>query len=118
MKDREELVVGALLHDIGKVVRRAGDDRRHQIAGYDFTNKVKKFAVIQDYIHYHHEKDLLEKSLENEKVWYVCFADNLSSKERMTEGQKFEELRRMDNLLSKIPEGESSRNVTYFPAKP
>lgn len=61
MKDREELVVGALLHDIGKVVRRAGDDRRHQIAGYDFTNKVKKFAVIQDYIHYHHEKDLLKK---------------------------------------------------------
>jgi CRISPR-associated protein Csm1 len=118
LKDREELVVGALLHDIGKVVRRAGDDRRHQIAGYDFTNKVKKFAVIQDYIHYHHEKDLLKKSLENEKVWYVCFADNLSSKERMTEGQKFEELRRMDNLLSKIPEGESSRNVTYFPAKP
>lgn len=61
LNDRKELVVGALIHDVGKVVRRAGDSRAHQLAGYDFTNKVKKFAKFQKYIHYHHEKDLKEK---------------------------------------------------------
>lgn len=117
LNDRKELVVGALIHDVGKVVRRAGKSTdNHQLAGYDFTNRVKKFAKFQKYIHYHHEKDLKEKNLEDEKVWYVCFADNLSSKERMTAGNVFYEYRRLENLLSKIPEKEQKK-PTYFPIR-
>ncbi|PLV57145.1 type III-A CRISPR-associated protein Cas10/Csm1 [Thermotoga sp. SG1] len=116
--EREEIVLGALIHDVGKVVRRAEKSaEKHQLAGYDFTNKAKKFAKFQKYIHYHHEKDLKEKKLDDEKVWYVCFADNLSSSERMTEGGRFNEHRRIENLLSKIPEKENARKPTYFPVK-
>lgn len=118
---RERLAIGALLHDVGKVVRRAGAvDRNtnHRLAGLDFTNKVKKFAIFQDFMLYHHESELSKKEREVEDlVWYVCLADNFSSSERMTEGEEFEELRRLDNLLSKIPESEEKEN-TYFPVKP
>ena len=35
--DRQiELIVGALLHDIGKVVYRSGDGRDHSVSGYEY----------------------------------------------------------------------------------
>lgn len=35
--DRQiELIVGSLLHDIGKVVYRSGDGRDHSIGGYEY----------------------------------------------------------------------------------
>ena len=41
MTDKEvKLVLGALLHDIGKVIYRQGDDRRkHSQSGYDFLDR-------------------------------------------------------------------------------
>lgn len=40
-----KLVVGSLLHDIGKVVYRRGDGRNHSTSGYDF---LKNEAKIED----------------------------------------------------------------------
>lgn len=46
LKDRQiKLVVGSLLHDIGKVVYRSGDGRNHSASGYDF---LKNQAKIED----------------------------------------------------------------------
>ena len=46
LKDRLiKLVVGSLLHDIGKVVYRSGDGRNHSVSGYDF---LKNQAKIED----------------------------------------------------------------------
>ena len=41
MKDEEvKLVIGALLHDIGKVVYRQGQDKRkHSQSGYDYLKE-------------------------------------------------------------------------------
>ena len=47
--EKIKLIIGSLLHDIGKVVYREGDDRRnHSISGYDFLKEmvvlmIKKF---------------------------------------------------------------------------
>ena len=40
-----KLVVGSLLHDIGKVVYRSGDGRNHSQSGYEY---LKNEARIQD----------------------------------------------------------------------
>ena len=38
--EKIKLIIGSLLHDIGKVVYREGDDRRnHSISGYDFLKE-------------------------------------------------------------------------------
>ncbi len=60
MTDREvKLVLGSLLHDIGKVIYRQGDDRRkHSQSGYDFLkNEVHAEECdtdILDCVRYHH----------------------------------------------------------------
>ena len=46
LTDRQiKLVVGSLLHDIGKVVYRSDDGRNHSTSGYDF---LKNEAKIED----------------------------------------------------------------------
>lgn len=60
MTDREvKLVLGGLLHDIGKVIYRQGDDRRkHSQSGYDFLKDEVQTGVcdtdILDCVRYHH----------------------------------------------------------------
>ena len=55
--EKIKLIIGSLLHDIGKVVYREGDDRRnHSISGYDF---LKENGGIDDKeilncVRYHH----------------------------------------------------------------
>ena len=45
LTDRQiKLVVGSLLHDIGKVVYRSGDGRNHSTSGYDFLKNEAKIV--------------------------------------------------------------------------
>lgn len=40
MRDQEvKLIVGSLLHDIGKVIYRTGDGRNHSRSGYDYLRE-------------------------------------------------------------------------------
>ena len=85
------LQIGALLYDIGKIVRRAGvSSKRHSIAGADYLEKeglldVEKYKEIYDMIKYHHNKEINEKMKENEKLdddslaYIVYEADNIAS---------------------------------------
>ena len=56
------LQIGALLYDIGKIVRRAGvSSKRHSIAGADYLEKeglldVEKYKEIYDMIKYHYNE--------------------------------------------------------------
>ena len=44
--EKIKLIIGSLLHDIGKVVYREGDDRRnHSISGYDFLKENAKSII-------------------------------------------------------------------------
>ena len=100
------LQIGALLHDVGKIVRRAGvSSKNYSIVGADYLEKeelldVEKYREIYDMIKYHHNKEINEKMKENNKLddnslaYIVYEADNIASGvERIKydeEGEKIE----------------------------
>lgn len=85
------LQIGALLHDIGKIVRRAGkSNKKHSIAGADYFEKeelldIEKYKEIYDMIKYHHSEEINEKLKQNDKLddsslaYLVYEADNIAS---------------------------------------
>ena len=87
------LQIGALLHDIGKIVRRAGkSNKKHSIAGADYFEKeelldIEKYKEIYDMIKYHHSEEINEKLKQNDKLddsslaYLVYEADNIASGE-------------------------------------
>lgn len=61
MTDREiQLVTGALLHDIGKVIFRSGEHRKHSASGYEYLKEDRKIQdpEILDCVRYHHGDEL------------------------------------------------------------
>lgn len=77
-----KLIIGSLLHDIGKVVYRTGDGRNHSVSGYEF---VKAFDTLNDdsilnCIKFHHAANLRGASIEKDDNAYItCFADNIAA---------------------------------------
>ena len=80
--DRQiELIVGALLHDIGKVVYRSGDGRDHSVSGYEYLRglennfREKKLpGEVLDCVRYHHISHILPTMLQHfqtEDRWLV-----------------------------------------------
>ena len=83
MTDRQiRLLAGSLLHDIGKVIYRAGDGRNHSRSGYDF---LKEEANIHDSeilacVLYHHGKNLRNADLPVDSPAYITYyADNIAA---------------------------------------
>ena len=101
------LQLGALLHDIGKIVRRAGlDKNEHSIAGSNYLKEnnllEEKYKEVYDVINYHHAKYLSSAKLKDDSLAYIVYeADNIASGiDRVkyeTEGTRGNE---MDNLNS------------------
>ena len=83
MDDRQiKLVIGSLLHDIGKVVYRTGDGRNHSQSGYDFlTEQHLDFDKdILDCVRYHHGIHLKNARIEKDSLAYITyFADNIAA---------------------------------------
>ena len=81
-EDKLRLVVGALLHDIGKVVYRAGLSAENHsksgadyLSGANFTDK-----DVLDCVKYHHAKELKDASLPADSDAYIVYmADNIAS---------------------------------------
>ena len=83
MKEKQiKLVIGCLLHDIGKVVRRSGDSRNHSLVGLDFLKETRGDfdKEILECVKYHHEKNLRRAAIEKDSLAYItCFADNVAA---------------------------------------
>ncbi len=81
---RLRLTMGALLHDIGKVVYRAAEEQtRHEISGRDFvaegSMKLKE-KEIMDCVRYHHARDMKNAELAQDALAYIVYmADNLAA---------------------------------------
>ena len=79
------LQLGALLHDIGKIVRRAGlDSKEHSEAGSNYLKDNNllddKYKDVYDMIDYHHAKYLSSADLKEDSLAYIVYeADNIAS---------------------------------------
>lgn len=77
-----KIVVGGLMHDIGKVVYRGGDCRNHSQSGFEY---LKNEAGIQDpeILHcvlYHHGANLRNAHLDKkDNAYIIYFADNVAA---------------------------------------
>lgn len=94
MRDEQvKLVIGSLLHDVGKVIYRQGSDRRkHSQSGYDFLKNDAQITDedILESVLYHHSDMLKTASVKNDSFSYITYiADNIAaSADRRTDDSK------------------------------
>ncbi len=75
-----DLCNGALLHDIGKLIYRHNDQRRHQETGYEFLKEANMNKAVLDQVRYHHAAQLKSASLSKDNLAYITYyADNISA---------------------------------------
>ena len=84
MTDRQiKLILGSLLHDIGKVIYRQGDDHRnHSQSGFDYLKEEVELEdrEILNCVRYHHGAALRGASLEKHDLSYIVYlADNIAA---------------------------------------
>lgn len=80
-KQKVKLIIGSILHDIGKVLYRSGDGRKHSISGDEFIKRLNiEDEEITNSLKYHHKGDLLKGKLEEDSLAYITYiADNIAS---------------------------------------
>lgn len=83
MRDKAvKLIIGSLLHDVGKVIYRSGDGRNHSISGFDFLKEEAGIEEneILDAVKYHHGKLLSKANIQSDSNAYIVYiADNIAS---------------------------------------
>lgn len=84
MTDREvKLVLGGLLHDVGKVIYRQGDDRKkHSQSGCDYLKEETTITDgdVLDCVRYHHADALKNAKIQPDSLAYIVYiADNIAS---------------------------------------
>ncbi len=75
MTDKQiDTIMGSLLHDVGKVIYRTGEDaRKHSKSGYDFLKKEVGIELpgILDAVRYHHADALKCAKIEKDSLAYI-----------------------------------------------
>lgn len=110
MKEKEILIKGALLHDIGKVCYRAMKKRiNHSKLGGDFLEQYlklnKETERLLNCVRYHHKDYLQKAKLDKNDLAYIVYeADNIASgmDRRENEGEEkgFDPKLNLDSIFS------------------
>lgn len=82
MNDKQiKIVIGGLLHDIGKIIYRYNDNRNHSTSGYEFLKELGiDNECILEQVRYHHSKELNNERLDDNSPAYITYwADNVAS---------------------------------------
>lgn len=81
MDTLEHVLYGALLHDVGKVIQRSGEDRReHALCGAEALNAAGVPKAVVDCARYHHASALGGASLPPDHPAYIVYvADNIAA---------------------------------------
>lgn len=122
MNDNEiKLIIGALLHDIGKVVYRSGrDNSNHSKSGAEFLTTeigLTDNAIINS-LRYHHSNYLKNANIENDDLAYIVYiADNIASavdrRENEEEQSGFDRNMPLESVFNLI--GEKNVKMHYEP---
>lgn len=109
MKEKEILIKGALLHDIGKVCYRTGKRINHSKLGGDFLEQYLKpneeTKRLLNCVRYHHKDYLQKAKLDKNDLAYIVYeADNIASgmDRRENEGEEkgFDLKLNLDSIFS------------------
>lgn len=110
MKEKEILIKGALLHDIGKVCYRAMKKRiNHSKLGGDFLEQYLKLNEeterLLNCVRYHHKDYLQKAKLDKNDLAYIVYeADNIASgmdrRENEGEEKSFDPKLNLDSIFS------------------
>lgn len=109
MKEKEILIKGALLHDIGKVCYRTGKRINHSKLGGDFLEQYLKqneeAECLLNCVRYHHKDYLQKAKLDKNDLAYIVYeADNIASgmDRRENEGEEkgFDPKLNLDSIFS------------------
>lgn len=109
MKEKEILIKGALLHDIGKVCYRTGKRINHSKLGGDFLEQYLKpneeAERLLNCVRYHHKDYLQKAKLDKNDLAYIVYeADNIVSgmDRRENEGEEkgFDPKLNLDSIFS------------------
>lgn len=77
-----KLVIGGLLHDIGKVIYRTGDRRNHSKSGYDYLKeeiKIEDKEILESVL-YHHASNIRSSNIQPNSYAYITYiSDNIAS---------------------------------------
>lgn len=77
-----KVVVGGLLHDVGKLLYRYNDGRNHSTSGYEFLKDESKLQddEILNQVRYHHSLAISGANIPDNSLAYITYiADNISS---------------------------------------
>ncbi|HZK21102.1 MAG TPA: type III-A CRISPR-associated protein Cas10/Csm1 [Oscillospiraceae bacterium] len=77
------LIIGSLLHDVGKIIHRTGEMKSHSKSGWDFLKDIPSFegnTDICECVKYHHARELAKANLQDNSLAFITYiADNISA---------------------------------------
>ncbi|WP_370754110.1 type III-A CRISPR-associated protein Cas10/Csm1 [Megamonas funiformis] len=124
MKEKEILIKGALLHDIGKVCYRTGKRINHSKLGGDFLEQYLKSNEeterLLNCVRYHHKDYLQKAKLDKNDLAYIVYeADNIASgmDRRENEGEEkgFDPKLNLDSIFSVFYSDKEIQVVNKYP---
>ena len=126
MDDRQiKLIIGSLLHDIGKIAYRAGDGRNHSQSGYDFLKEhtMHPDDEILNCVRFHHGARLKAASIPDDSLAYLTyFADNISSaldrREAMEAEDGFDKTVPLDSVFNLLNQNNGKSHYAHHVLNP
>ncbi|MCI8284803.1 MAG: type III-A CRISPR-associated protein Cas10/Csm1 [Firmicutes bacterium] len=84
--EHTNLIIGSLLHDIGKIIFRAGERKNHSESGYEYLKNELGFGesadtkTVLDCVLYHHSALIKNAKIADDSMAYITYiADNIAS---------------------------------------